>query len=143
MKYKFLSDVSTAEIAFEAYGKDYSELFENAAYAIEKITVSPDSVSPETEKTIRLEAESIDDLLFSFLEELVFLKDAEQLVFSRIRCVVDEEGGQWMMEARLEGETIDTQKHELDADIKAVTKHLFEVKHPKDNTYSCKVVVDV
>ena len=33
-KYKFLEDIAIADIAYEAYGKDLNELFENAALAI-------------------------------------------------------------------------------------------------------------
>ena len=33
-KYKILEDVAIADIAFEIYGKNLNELFENAALAI-------------------------------------------------------------------------------------------------------------
>ena len=33
MRYRFLDDVATADLAFEAYGKDLPSLFTNAALA--------------------------------------------------------------------------------------------------------------
>ena len=33
-KYKFLEDVAIADIAYEAYGKNLNEVFENSAHAI-------------------------------------------------------------------------------------------------------------
>ena len=43
-KYKFLEDIAIADIAFEAYGKDLNELFENAALAIFELSADLDTV---------------------------------------------------------------------------------------------------
>ena len=44
MKYKFLEDVALADIAYEAYGKDLNELFENAALAIFELSADMKTV---------------------------------------------------------------------------------------------------
>ena len=43
-KFRFLPDIATADIAFEAYGKDYGELFESVGLALETTMVSLDSL---------------------------------------------------------------------------------------------------
>lgn len=87
-KFDFLPNIATADIAFEAFGKSYSELFENAALALEETMVSTTRVKPLKKYTIKKEADNVEDLLYLFLEELVYLKDAEQMVFSKIDCKV-------------------------------------------------------
>ena len=131
-------------MAFEAYGRDYDELFENAGLAIEEATVKLESVKSTKKHTIYKKGDSVENLLFSFLEELVFLKDARLLVFNRIKCGVAEVlSGMWEARVELQGEKIDPEKHKLGVDVKAVTKHLFEIKKLSDGSSRCLVVLDV
>ena len=80
-KYRFLEH--TADAMFEAFGKTLEELFSNAALAVEEIQVKLSTVGQEEKKVVTAEEEKIDMLLFDFLQELIYLKDAEQLLFSR------------------------------------------------------------
>ncbi len=142
--FRFLPDIATADLAFEAFGKTPSELFENAGRALEEAMVSPETVEPTKKYTINKEEESLEELFFVFLEELVFLKDADQMVFSKIECkVVQMENGKWKMETQVYGEAIDLGKHKLGDDVKAITKHLFEVKQLPNKTFRCQVILDV
>ena len=51
-KYKFFDH--TADVLFEAYGKTLSELFTNAALALQEIQVDIKTVSPKKKKTFTL-----------------------------------------------------------------------------------------
>lgn len=142
-KFRFLPDIATADLAFEAFGKNYNELFENAGLALEEATVKLTTVEPKETHTISKEESSVEDLLCSFLEELVFLKDAEQLVFSKIRCSVSKDFTGWEVRSELSGEKIDTSKHKLGVDVKAVTKHLFKIEKLPNKTLRAQVILDV
>lgn len=143
-KHQFLSDIATADLAYEAFGATYSELFENAGLVLEEATVLLQDVEPKDKRIIKKEERTVEELLFSFLEELVFLKDAEMLVFSQIKCDVERvNSGQWTVDSELFGEKIDPQKHKLGDDVKAVTKHLFKVEQLPDKTFRCLVILDV
>lgn len=142
-KFRFLSDVATADLAFEAYGKDYSELFENAAYALQEATVSLKSIKEKETSEIYLSGKSPEELLLSFLEELIFLKDTKLLAFKDVACKVDKKADKWELRARLIGGKLDPKVHRLGADVKAVTRHLFEIKRLSNRTYMCRVVLDV
>jgi len=143
-KYKFLPDIATADIAYEAFGKNYNELFENAGLALESVMVNLETVKSSRVKKIKLQADSLENLLFTFLQELVFLKDAEQLLFNRIKCDVREvNSGQWTANSELSGEEINPQKHKLGVDVKAVTKHLFKVEKFPKRAFHCQVILDV
>ena len=101
----------------------------------------------EGEGTIRADGVSlsnteIEKLLFDFLNELVYFKDAELLLFSKVRCSVKKVGNKYTLAAALKGEKIDTKRHKLKNDVKAVTWHMFEIKKQKDG-YRALVIVDV
>lgn len=141
--FKYLPNIATADVAFEAYGTDYSELFENAGLALEETMVDTKTIDVQTGKKIKLQDTKIENLLFSFLEELVYLKDAEGLVFKEIKCRLDKQDNQWAMEAVLKGEKLDKEKQDLRNDVKAVTKHLFEIRNLPKGAFQCRVVLDV
>ena len=143
-KFRFLPDIATADLAFEAFGKTPSELFENAALALEDSMVKLDNVEPSKIHHVTRKEDSLEDLLLSFLEELVFLKDAEQMVFSKISCEVKKvNSGQWTVYSEISGEKIDPKKHKLGVDVKAVTKHLFKVEKLSNKTFRAQVILDV
>src|SRR5437016_8936978 len=91
MSYNFLEDVGTADIAFEATGRDLPELFRDAADATTNVMIdNMETIQPRKTRQIELSNDKLDMLLFDLLQELIFLKDAERLLL-RIREVqVDE-----------------------------------------------------
>lgn len=140
--YAFLEDVATADLAIKVCGKDLNELFRNAALAIGEATVDPKTVTARDTVEFHLEGEEIEALLFDFLSEIIFKKDADQMVFNECRVFVEGEEGAWRLHATLEGEKINRKRHKLDFDIKAVTMHMFKVKKTKEG-YEATIVVDV
>lgn len=156
LKFRFLPKIALADVAFEAYGKTPAELFENAACALEKVMVdfAASAKCKEQSAKLRLEAKSLEELLFGFLNELVFLKDSKQLLIRRSEIGIcppaveagksdpSKADGNWYLEANLLDEKIDPARHKLHTDVKAVTKHLFEVKKGKD-LWKARVVLDV
>ncbi len=140
-KYRFLEDVAIADIAFEAYGKNLSELFENAALVIFELSADLNTVDAKKKLEFALENEKIDNLLYDFLSEILFLKDSKYMVFKKAGVSITEDK-EYKLEAVLEGDAINPQKQKLENDIKAVTMHMFEVKKVKDN-WKATVVVDI
>ena len=140
-KYKFLEDVAIADIAYEAYGKDLNELFENSALAIFELSANLETVEAKQKIEFELENDKIDNLLFDFLSEILFLKDSKYMVFKKVRVFI-KEGKPNKLKVFLEGDTINPQKQQLENDIKAVTMHMFEVKKEK-NQWKATVVVDI
>ncbi|MCH8067303.1 MAG: archease [Nanoarchaeota archaeon] len=137
-KYKVLEDVAIADIAFEIYGKNLNELFENAALAIFEESADLSKVENKEKKSIKLNADNVEDLLYDFLSEILFLKDKDSFLFKKSNVKIDKNS----LKAELSGEQIDREKHELRNDIKAITLHMFKVEKTKDG-YKAVVVVDV
>lgn len=143
VKFRYLENIAIADLAFEAFGKNMDELFENAGMALETAQAELEGISAKRVHKVKIEASNLETLLFSFLEELIFLKDTEQFLAGRINCQTGKSGKKWRLEAKLSGEKINPAKHKLGVDVKAVTKHLFEIKKLPQGFYRCRAVLDV
>ncbi len=141
--YKYLEDVAIADVAFEAQGKTLEELFESSGFALTNAMIKDLSkIEQRAEKSFEVEAEDVEMLLFNFLQELIFYKDAERLLFNKFDLdIVQKEDG-WLLSARAYGEEIDREKHELLADVKAVALHNFKVEETEKG-WRASVIVDV
>ena len=93
MRYKILEH--TADIMFEVYGKSLNELFENSAIATTDVMVDRKSLKAGVKKELNLENKKIDGLLFGFIEEVIYLKDAEELLFKEFKVSVNVKNGKW------------------------------------------------
>jgi SHS2 domain-containing protein len=140
-KYRFLEDVAIADIAFEAYGKSLNELFENAALAIFELSADVETIDAVKKVEFELENEKLDNLLYDFLSEILFLKDSKYMVFKHIHVTI-KEGKKNKLKAILEGDAINSEVQHLENDIKAVTMHMFELKKEKSQ-WKARVVVDI
>ncbi|MEK6852248.1 MAG: archease [Nanoarchaeota archaeon] len=141
MPYKFLENVSIADVAFEATGESLEEMFASAGLAVAATQIKDlKSIKDKTKKIIKVKADKIEELLFKFLEELVFLKDKDLLIFSQFKDMKIEKGKYFSCEAH--GEKLDPKRHEQLVDVKAVTYHLFEVKKTREG-WKARVVLDI
>jgi len=128
MSYKFLEDIAIADVAFEASGKSLEELMESSALAVMNTMVKDlKKIEPRTKKEIRVEGQNPEFLLFNFLQEIIFYKDAEQLLLGKFSIKVNK-NGKYSAICEAWGEKLDMKKHELVDDIKAVSWHDFKVE---------------
>lgn len=143
MSYRFLEHIATADVAFEAHGVTREELFVSCAEALLHIMVhDPEDVGRVQEVAITLEHGELDLLLYSFLDELVFYKDARQLLL-HVECIeIREADGTLRLKAVMRGEKIAPRRHRLVVDVKAVTLHRFQVVQEYDG-WRATVVLDI
>lgn len=141
MRYKFIEGLTVADVAFEAYGKTLGELFENAALATMEVMIKLDTISGKIKKVIKLEDGNIENLLFRFLEELIFLKDADYMLFDKFKINI-KENKKFVLKADIYGEKIDIKRHELKVDVKAVTWHKFQIKKDKRG-WKARIILDI
>lgn len=143
MPYRFLDDVAIADVAFKAWGKTLEEMFTTAADATVEVMVERlDKIQLLQKRTINVEDERLDMLLFQLLQELIFYKDAESVILRVTEVKIEKEGGKYFLTAQARGELLDVEKHEPNVDVKAVTLHNLKVeKTPKG--WEATVVLDV
>ncbi len=141
MPYKFIEGLTLADVAFEATGETLEELFESAGLAVTKTQIEDLDTIKQTESVkLKLSAETFEQLLHDFLQELIFYKDAKLLLFNKYSVKIDE--NHCRLEATLHGEKLDMKKHELLVDAKAITWHHFELKK-ENGKWRALVVIDV
>jgi len=128
MPFEFHDEIATADVAFEAWGQTIEEMFISAAEATMNVMVADlEKIERRKSREIEISSEAVDMLLFNLLQEIIFLKDAEQLLL-RIESVEIGYDGLYFVKAICWGEQIDPGKHELIVDVKAVTLHMFKVE---------------
>jgi SHS2 domain-containing protein len=143
-EFQFLEHVALADVAFEAVGDTPSELFTAAGQAVIETMVDPSSVSSEWDRAIERDDEDLASLLFDWLSDIVYVKDAEGIVFQGNTATVMEDSTRhvWRLQGRLTGAPINVERHELRSDVKAVTKHLYDVRQ-EGSRWKARVVLDI
>jgi SHS2 domain-containing protein len=128
MPFEFHDEIATTDVAFEAWGQTIEEMFIAAAEATMNVMVADlEKIERRESREIEISSDAVDMLLFNLLQEIIFLKDAEQLLL-RIESVEIGYDGLYFVKAIGRGEQIDPGKHELIVDVKAVTLHMFKVE---------------
>jgi len=141
MPFRYLEDIATADAAFEVEGRTLEELFRDAAIATFEVMVDTKNVEPGITRKIELKNEAVDNLLFDWLSELIYLKDADALLFSKFDVSI-KKNDFYEFKATASGEAINQEKHTLRSDVKAVTYHMFEIKK-KGKNWTARVVLDI
>jgi len=133
-------DITTADTAFVAYGKDLNELFANAALAMFEVMINTKQIKPKVEKDVKIKGNDLQSLMFNWLNELLVYVDAESLAFSKFEVKVDEKN--MKLEAKCSGEKIDTKKHETRTAVKSCTYHQMKIEKVK-NVWNAQVILDI
>ncbi len=143
MPYEFLEDVATADIAFIARGETLEETFLASAEATLNIMVEKvDAVHPKETRVLRLENPQLDLLLFDFLQELIYYKDAEKLMLRVSQVKIQRDGRNFTLHATAQGETLDWERHLPRVDVKAVTLHQFRLEKTGEG-WKAHVILDI
>ncbi len=129
----------TADLGFEVFGATLGKLLENAAGAMFEQMADLGAVRPRTRMSIGIEADSTEELLHDWLSELLYLFETGSRLFSRFE--VEPVSGT-RIQASVWGEKIDRRRHGLKSPVKAVTRHMLEVRHTESG-WSATVVCDV
>ena len=139
--YRFVEG-ATSDLAFTASGSSVAEVFHAAAEALLAATLErPEAVEPRLARSLHLSDTDAELLLLRFLNELIYLRDAEGLVLrpTRVECRTD---GRIELDAELAGEAFDPARHEPGCDVKAATAHGLALAR-RDGTWRASVTLDV
>jgi len=136
-RYKFIDH--TADIGVVAFGKYLPEAFANAAYAMFDILTDVSKVEGNESFMLEVSARNQDELLVTWLDELLFRYETERIVCDRfvINSLDDKN-----LNATVFYEKIDHNKHEIKTEIKNVTYHQLKIKKVRRG-WSIQVIFDV
>jgi SHS2 domain-containing protein len=103
---------------------------------------NPSALERRERREVRVENASLELALVKMLDEIVYYKDAEGLLLRASEVAVRQTHEHWIVDAALEGEAIDPERHELTGDVKAVTVHRLAVRRTEEG-WEATVVLDV
>ena len=138
MKFKFLEDMATADVAFEAYGKTLEEAFSNAALAMFEVQTDIEKVKPTISKDIEIVSENKESLLFDWLSELLYLRDINSMFFSKFEIKI-EKNDKFKLAGKIYGENIEG--HELRTEVKGVSYQMMKIEEEPE--VKVRVILDV
>ena len=131
----------TADVGLRVRAATLEELFAEAARGLFSLIVeSFDEIEPakQFEIVVPGRPEAIDYQLFDWLNELLFRFERDRVVFSKF-AVQFSDGG---LGAIAWGEPIDTARHQLDHEVKAITYHRLKVAQESDG-WMAEIIVDI
>ena len=92
----------------------------------------PEEEAAETQRTIRLEAPTVDELLFRWLREILFLIENENVIYVRFHVerhnLSERDVDTYFLTANPQGTAFSKLRHEVCKEIKAVTRHGYYLK---------------
>jgi SHS2 domain-containing protein len=130
----------TADIGVHIYGTTLPELFTNAAQAMYEVLGSLAKGEERREKSVRIDAPTLEDLLHDWLMELLYDFAANQVLYDRLditeviprRVVATAMGG-----------VVDYARSEPREEIKGVTYHQLRVEQIANGSWQATVIFDV
>ncbi len=134
-KFKFLEH--TADIKFQAFGKSYEEVFENSALALKESICGKIKVKEIKSRIIKSRGKDFESLLYSFLEEIIYLLEAENFLISKVKEIKIKN---FELKAVISGDKASS--YNFNNKVKAVTYNEMFVKKIKEK-FAAQVVLDV
>ena len=129
----------TADIKFQAFGKTIEECFENSGLATAH-SIFDGKVKNKKVKKIKVKGNDLRSLLYNFLDEIIYLFDAESFLVGDLKVKINEDKN--VLEAELKGDDVKNYDSKKMDHIKSVTySEMFVEKVEKG--WVCQVVLDV
>jgi len=128
-----------ADVGIIAYGTDMKQVFSNAALGLLSLITEPESIGAELQRKLEVVAEDRDSLLVEWLNELIYLFDAEHLLFNRFD--IDSLTSN-RLKATCYGDKFDPLRHKLKLGVKAATYHMLKMDR-RSNGYRAQVIFDI
>jgi SHS2 domain-containing protein len=127
-----------ADIGIRGTGPTVASAFEQVALALTAVVTDPGRVETRESIDVACEAPTPDDLLFDWIDAVVFQMSTRHMLFGRFEVRVDGT----RLSARLGGEPVDLERHEPAIEVKGPTYTELRVD-PSDGGWLAQCVVDV
>ncbi|MCL4474741.1 MAG: archease [Nitrospirae bacterium] len=138
MKTFEMIDIS-GDAGIRAYGESLEDLFVNAAMGMYSLITDPSAVREERHIALDIESHSLEGLLVSWLNELIFHFDTYGFVGKTIRIAAFLNN---KISARVSGEDFDPERHEKRLLIKAATYHQLSIEK-KEGQWVTNIIFDI
>jgi SHS2 domain-containing protein len=132
----------TGDIGIRAYGDSLEELFINAAQGLLEAIADLSTIGTTAQIEIEVSAESLEELMVAWLDELNFRHEVEEVFFRQVEIQEISENP-CRVAAVAYGELVDFAKHVVYTEIKSITYHQLIVEKIPDNRWVAQVIFDL
>ena len=139
-RYEYLEH--TGDIGIRAYGSTLAELFINAAQGLFEATADLSTIGTTTQTEIEVSAESLEELMVAWLDELNFRHEVEEIFFREVE-IREISTVPYRLTAVAYGDLVDFTKHVVYTEIKSITYHQLIVEQTPDNRWMAQVIFDL
>jgi SHS2 domain-containing protein len=131
----------TADLGLRIVASDLEDLFRTAGEGLFDVIVANRSdIRVVESEPISLTADSTEDLLVAWLNELIYRCETRHRLYARFDVSLDEAGRS--LTGTIGGEPIDRGRHVLDHEVKAATHHGLRVERD-DGGWVAEVILDI
>ncbi|MBI4299405.1 MAG: archease [Chloroflexi bacterium] len=128
----------TADVGISATGRNLEEAFASVAEGMFSIIVELEDVAEDECHEVQVNAPDIESLLVAWLNELLYLFDAEGIVFKRFQVSDLTERS---LKALCWGEQANSKRHRFKAGVKSATYHMLRVE--SNGIAKVQVILDI
>jgi len=136
-KFRFIDH--TGDVGVVVYGNSLKELFQHAAESFFHILTEPKNIQEIESRNISLQANGIEELLVTWLNEFLYLFEIQGLLFGRFKI---NRLNSCHLEAMVWGEKYEEGRHLIKGVIKAVTYHQLQIQE-KDGIWGTQIIFDL
>ena len=127
-------------MGLQSFGSSRVEVFVNMAKGLFSLISPLPHIRREVCRKLKVRADSQEDLLVAWLNELIFIHETENLLFRAFH--IDD-----LTEIRLKalcfGEPVDPLRHVLKMDVKGATYHRLSIQKDERGFWRARVILDV
>jgi SHS2 domain-containing protein len=139
-KYEFLEH--TADIYVASYGKNLSEVFENAALALFDVMTDVKKIDRKFVEKVKVKGQDDFALLYNWLECFILKFEIENKLFSKFKVnEIKMKNSEFYLKASIYGECFNPRKHPSKVGIKAITYHNMKIEH--NGYFVAKFLLDI
>ena len=129
----------TADLGLRVRAVSLNDLFAEAGRGLVAVIIeNPETIRPEVSRELRLQADSMENLFFDWLAELLYIFDEEKLALGRFEVTVVGTA----LDAKVAGERIESGRHTFVREVKAITYHGLVVRQ-LGHHWEAEVIVDI
>ena len=130
----------TADIGVRGFGRTREELFAHLAQGMFSLIVPPEEVRATETTTVVIHSHGWDNLLISWLKDLLYLFDTRRFLGREFSLTTLEPN---RLEAVVSGERLDDRRHHVDKEVKAVTYCDFDFRQDASGRWTAQVIFDI
>lgn len=138
MTYRFLDH--TADVKFIAEADTLENVFIESVKALQESICGKITILEQETKTLEIQGDNLENLLYKFLEEFLVLLDSEDFLFSKVTTLIIDPAT-FKLNATITGDKAENYK--FTNDVKAVTYNEMIIEQDSAKNWKTQIVLDV